>query len=73
VRSLLILVLVCVCVCLSLLVLLIFGRLPHHCPFPELGLYSDILGLIVLHINMTRRINRIRDLHSSTGSLKDPL
>ena len=32
-RSLLILVLVC----LSLLVLLIFGWLPRHCPFPELG------------------------------------
>ena len=24
-------------VCLSLLVLLIFGWLPHHCPFPELN------------------------------------
>ena len=24
--------------------------------------YSDILGLIVLHVNMTRQINRIRDL-----------
>jgi len=37
VRSLLILVYSC----LSLLDLLIFGWLPHHCPFPELGPFTQ--------------------------------
>jgi len=39
VRSLLMLVLVCVF--LSLL-LLIFGWLPHHCPLPKLGPFTQI-------------------------------
>jgi len=30
-------------VCLSLL--LIFGRLPHHCPFPELGLFTQTFSV----------------------------
>jgi len=40
---------------------------------PKVGtVYTDILGLIVLHVIMTRTIIRIRDL-TQYMSLKDPL
>jgi len=52
------------CACLPLLVLFSFGVLPHRCPFPKLGLFTQTycLGLIVLRINMTRQTNRLGDI-----------
>ena len=47
-----------VCVCLYLLVLLILDWLPYRCPGTGAGtIYSDILGLIVFHVQ--RHINLI--------------
>jgi hypothetical protein len=41
-----------VCVCVSLLVLLIFGWLPHRCPFPELGPFTQTVSVSLLHVHM---------------------
>ena len=43
---------------------LIFDWIPHCCSFPELGplTQTDLLSSLWLHINMTKRTNRIRDL-----------
>jgi hypothetical protein len=56
----------CTYLCVYLLVLLlIFGCLPHHCPFPELGPFTQtflVSSCYMLHVNMTKRTVVCRDL-----------
>jgi hypothetical protein len=62
---------VCLCVCVSnlLVLLLIIGWLPHHCPFPEVGPYTQTFSVSSSYV-LTWLVNKWHQRHG-TGSLKD--